>query len=254
MARRGKLSREQLTAIHAKGQTKRGLIQDRRLDANITLPATHDNIDRWKKSYSKMDIQGVDTKMMGDVVIAPPTRDKSIDKIIKYGYAVKFLNRTNRRGLGNHDSEKKIITVYTKGRTEEQIVDTLNHEIGHILDHTRRGIVDSPIGASIKGYDGKMRAMRDSDLYFRYPIREQEAERIREMFPIRISSLTQAEIYAEAYKLKMRDPQRLKEIAPTIYEDIKNDPPPEVIVKREMPPHLAELVKTNMADNWIKLR
>lgn len=57
-----KLTKKQLAAIHAKGQTARGIAQDKRKTAKNTLPATETNVAKWEKAPGKMDIKGVDTK------------------------------------------------------------------------------------------------------------------------------------------------------------------------------------------------
>lgn len=57
-----KLTNKQLAAIHAKGQTARGIAQDKRKTAKNTLPATELNVTKWKRAPGKMDIKGVDTK------------------------------------------------------------------------------------------------------------------------------------------------------------------------------------------------
>ena len=139
----------------------------------------------------------------------------------KHGYTVKLINKKPKHYYGKHFSSTKIIEIYTKGRTPEQLQDTLDHEIGHIIDYERRGIVSDPMGDSIMDYDGKLRAAHDGDIYFRNDILKKEADAIRTEFPKNHSlSTTQKEIYADAYKIYKKSPEKLKEIAPTIYKQI----------------------------------
>ena len=78
------------------------------------------------------------------------------------------------------------------------------------------------MGDSIKGLDGKLRAAQDSDIYFR-DSRLKEAEAIRKEVPkIHTAATTQKEIYADAFKLFRRNPEKLKEIAPRIYSEVSN--------------------------------
>ena len=146
----------------------------------------------------------------------------------KLGYDVILLNKLPRKWLGKHFSHNKTIEIYTKGRTNEQITDTLNHEIGHIIDYKRRGIIADPMGDSVIGWDGELRTAADHDIYFR-DNKKIEADAIRKSFPRTDSaSTTQKEIYADAYKFYRNDPEKLKEIAPRIYKEIddfilKND-------------------------------
>ena len=153
--------------------------------------------------------------------VEPETR--LIEEAKNRGYEVKFIDEKPKGYYGKHFSDKKIIEIYTKGRTPEQIDDALSHEVGHVVDFTRRGIVADPMGDSILGFDKKLRAARDSDIYFRNPIVKDEAVRIRAEFPKSHSlATTQKEVYADAYKLMRKNPERLKEIAPRIYKELKD--------------------------------
>ncbi len=140
------------------------------------------------------------------------------------GYDVKLINKKPSKWYGKHLPGTKTIEVYTQGRTPEQIQDTLTHEVGHIADYDRRGIAASPMGDSIRDqHTGEMRAARDGDIYFRGMEggRHEEAKKIREELPRKDSAAgTQKEIYADAYRLFRKNPERLKEIAPKIFGDI----------------------------------
>jgi hypothetical protein len=137
-----------------------------------------------------------------------------------FGYRVNYINKSPKDYYGKHFPDSRTIEIYTKGRTAEQIKDTLDHEFGHVVDYKRRGIVSDPMGDSIMGYDGKLRPMYDSDRYFR-DFREKEATAIRAVFPkTHTLSKTQKEIYADAYKIYINDPAKLKIIAPTIFKEI----------------------------------
>ncbi|KKR46081.1 MAG: hypothetical protein UT82_C0018G0016 [Parcubacteria group bacterium GW2011_GWB1_40_14] len=140
----------------------------------------------------------------------------------RFGYEVNFIDKKPKDYYGKHFSDSKRIEIYIKGRTPQQIQDTLDHELGHIFDYQRRGIIADPMGDSIKGLDGKLRAAQDSDIYFR-DSRLKEAEAIRKEVPkIHTAATTQKEIYADAFKLFRRNPEKLKEIAPRIYNEVSN--------------------------------
>lgn len=137
----------------------------------------------------------------------------------KYGYEVSFINKKPKGYLGKHYFDTKIIEIYTKDRTKEQLVNALNHEVGHIIDYKRRGIAPDPMGDSLIGYDGKLRPASDSDIYFRYSHLKSEADAIRKEFPRTDAvSTTQKEIWADVYKLYITEAERLKDIAPFMYK------------------------------------
>ena len=139
----------------------------------------------------------------------------------KYGYNLKLIDKKPKDYYGKHFSGSKTIEIYTKGRTLEQIQATLYHEIGHIVDYQRRGIIADPMGDSIRGYDGKYEPASDSDIYFRNNLLKKEADKIRQELPkTHTASTTQKEIYADAYKIYKNTPDKLKEIAPNIYKQI----------------------------------
>lgn len=139
----------------------------------------------------------------------------------RYGYTVKYINRAPRDYYGKHFAETKTIELYVKTRTPEQVRDTLLHELGHIIDYARRGIVNDFGGGSIRDYNGEMRPYADHDMYFRSPYMLKEAEAIRKEFPkTHTLSTTQKEIWADAYRLFRTAPDRLREIAPNIYKEI----------------------------------
>lgn len=169
------------------------------------------------------------------------------------GYKVEYINKKPKDYYGKHFSDKKTIEIYTKGRTPEQIADTLDHEIGHIIDYQRRGIIADPMGDSIRGYDGELRAAHDGDIYFR-DNRKAEADAIRAEFPkTHTAATTQKEIYADAYKIYKRNPERLKEIAPRIYEELDKHlkpVPPEVL--KEYPELAPKTEKVMMVDGSVK--
>jgi len=146
-------------------------------------------------------------------------------------YGIK-LNVLNRKPLKKEMLAGKYrnneITIFTKDyngnpKSVKALEDTFNHEVGHFFDHKRRGIVANPMGDSIRGYDGKLRPMMDSDIYFRNGPKVNEAQKIRELYPRKDGySSTQKEIYADAFKLYKKDKTKLKEIAPNIYKEISD--------------------------------
>ena len=152
----------------------------------------------------------------------------SADKITPehFGYTVKKINRVPKKYYGKHFSHNKTIEVYTKGRTPEQVQNTIDHETGHILDYHRRGIISDPMGDSIMNkHTGKHEAMADHDIYFRDFEREKgkEAEEIRKQIQRTDSaSTTKKEIYADAYKTYKQNPELLKKVAPKIHDEIHN--------------------------------
>jgi hypothetical protein len=144
----------------------------------------------------------------------------------KYGADVEFVNRkpTKKEGVHGKYRDGKIV-VFTKGtdgkpRSQADIEKTLTHEIGHAFDYKRRGIVADPMGDSIRGWDGKLRPSRDSDIYFR-DNRLQEAQYIRQLAPRTDSAATtQKEVYADAYRLYRTQPKDLEQAAPRIYKEL----------------------------------
>lgn len=139
----------------------------------------------------------------------------------KFGYTVIFLNKKPKGYYGKHFYHNKTIEIYTKERTLEQIQSTLDHEIGHIVDYKRRGIVPDPMGDSVMGWDGKLRPAADHDIYFRNDILKKEAELIRKEFPTNHTlSTTQKEIWADAYRIYLREPEKLKRISPNIFKQL----------------------------------
>lgn len=146
----------------------------------------------------------------------------------KYGAEVEFINRkpTKAEGFAGKYRDGKII-IYTKGadgkqKTIEQLSDTILHETGHAVDYKRRGITADPMGDSIADYDGKPRAMRDDDIYFR-DNRSVEAKGIRTLIPRKDGAAnTQKEIYADAFRLYKSKPKELQRVAPRIYGELDN--------------------------------
>lgn len=58
------MTKAQIRAMHAKkGQTARGIAQDKRKTAKNTLPATKANIAKWEKAPRRIDIIGKDTRI-----------------------------------------------------------------------------------------------------------------------------------------------------------------------------------------------
>lgn len=144
-----------------------------------------------------------------------------IQEAKNYGYEVKLIDKKPKDYYGKHFSDSKTIEVYTKGRTPEQIQSTIDHEVGHIVDYKRRGIVADPMGDSVTGFNGKLRPASDSDIYFRQPQMLKEAQAIRSEFPkTHTLATTQKEIYADAYKIYKNDPEKLQKIAPNIYKQL----------------------------------
>jgi hypothetical protein len=148
--------------------------------------------------------------------------DSHISDAKTYGYDVKFINKQPKGYYAKHFQKTKTIEVYTKGRTPEQIASSLDHEIGHIVDYDRRGIISDPMGDSIKNeYTGEMQSMDDGHTYFRMGPKVKEAQAIRTEVPRKDGAAnTQKEIYADAYRLFKNKPERLAEIAPTISKEI----------------------------------
>jgi len=164
-------------------------------------------------------------------VEAPKTTIEDLSKEVEaQGYTLKVVDKKPKGYGGRHFSDSKTIEVYTKGRTPEQIRSTIDHEIGHIIDYKRRGIVADPMGDSVIGFDGKLRPAMDSDIYFRNNYLKKEAENIRKEFPVvHFAANTQKEIYADAYRIYRQNPVKLKEVAPTIYKQLDD------FVKAESP-------------------
>ena len=136
-------------------------------------------------------------------------------------YKVEYIDKKPKWYYWKHFSEKKVIELYTKWRTPEQIQNTLDHEIWHIIDYQRRWIVADSMWDSIRWYDWKLRAMSDADIHFRYDTLKKEAESIRKEFPTTHTlSTTQKEIYADAYKIYKNNPEKLEKIAPNIYKQL----------------------------------
>ena len=144
----------------------------------------------------------------------------------KYGGKIKYIDRKptkSERMQGKHRGGE--IIVFTKKidgsvRSPEEIERTTLHEIGHAFDETRRGIVADPMGDSIRGVDGKLKPMSDTDIYFRFEPKMQEAKNIRNI--IKVGGGSQKEIYADAYKLFKTNPEQLEKIAPTISKEISD--------------------------------
>lgn len=153
-------------------------------------------------------------------VVNPPLSQMT-QEARNLGYDVKFIDKIPKDYAAKHFSDTKTIEVYTKGRTPQQINDAFTHEIGHVIDYQRRGIVADPMGDSIRGYNGQLQPMNDSNIYFRMGPKVEEAKAIRAEFPKSHSAATtQKEIYADAYKLYKQNPTRLNEIAPNIYKEL----------------------------------
>ena len=212
-------------------RTQQAMNSDLGKRAANTLPYSADNVKAWRSDPGRIDIEGIDTPMLKIDKIhtteyIPQTMSDDIEYAKTLGYEVKLINRKPTKFYGKHFPDKKTIEIYKKGRTEKEIHDSLNHEIGHILDYKRRGIVADPMGDSIIGHDEKLRPMQDTDIYFRYGALKNEAENIRKEIPRGDSAATtQKEIYADAYKLYKNNPERLKEIAPGIFEQINKSTP-----------------------------
>jgi len=61
--------------------------------------------------------------------------------IIEYNYNQPVL-KDGQPVAGFYDPFSGILSVYTQGRTKEEVEHTLLHEYGHYLDHKRTGSLD----------------------------------------------------------------------------------------------------------------
>jgi hypothetical protein len=205
---------------------------------NISIPAEKivrltdkpywSKVKSWFGQETKTEVSttqaGKPTKEVSGLIEGKTTGEGKVGAIAKqYGYDIKYIDKKPKDYYAKHFSDKKIIEVYTKGRTPEQIQDALLHEEGHIVDYTRRGIIADPMGDSIMGFDKKLRPAMDSDIYFRNEPFKTEAENIRKELPKTHSlATTQKEIWADAYKLYKQSPEKLKEVAPNIYKTMED--------------------------------
>ncbi len=146
--------------------------------------------------------------------------DQEVALAKSLGVDVRITNHRPKKFRGKYHHSRKLIEVFAGGRDKKGVADTVLHEVGHLLDYHRRGIVPDPFGDSVIGYDGKLRPAGDGDIYFR-DNRSEEAKRIRQAHG-RHDGLgnTQKEIYADAYKMLRRTPEKLKEVAPRIYREV----------------------------------
>lgn len=144
-----------------------------------------------------------------------------------HGYTVNLIDKKPKGFYGKHFPDAKTIEIYTRNRdgsarSADDIEHTLAHELGHILDYKRRGIVADPMGDSVLGYDGKLRPASDGDIYFR-DSKKQEADAIRASAPRGDHAAnTQKEIYADAYVLYKKEPEKLQQIAPRIFKELSD--------------------------------
>ncbi len=136
----------------------------------------------------------------------------------KFGYKINRLNKKPKGYYAKTFQSLKKIEVYTKGRTPGQIEDTLRHEVGHVVDYKRRGIE----GDMIRDYTGKLVPMADHNTYFRQEYLFKEAQKIRALNVTgHHLSMTQKEIYADSFRILLKNPEKLKSVAPNIYGQLK---------------------------------
>ena len=205
------LTRQLYLMRFSAGEKKKVLDLFLQMQAELKMKLANGFTSFEKKRLTKLLVECTDVISGFYASVSPPTNIM--------GYEIKYINKAPKNYLGKHFPDSKTIEIFTKGRTTQQIQSTLEHELGHVVDYARRGIVASPFGDSVLGYDNKLRAAIDSDIYFR-DFRLKEAEAIRAEFPRAVRNLTQKEIYADAYRLYINDPEKLKAIAPRIYGEI----------------------------------